>query len=162
MVTIIQQAGDGDTILQYRQKCQTGNQHKMGIMPVKHTAEIIDVTEFVENEMLPLRTIPFPKDTAWKVRSEPINFETEHADDGPLAWSLVRTGDLIRIPLIPYRVPRDPPYTVLAAMDIMQRLSLGAPNALRTHIIVGSPLQDLSEEGVDMLRLWIGFAARIN
>ena len=83
--------------------------------------------------------------------------------DSPLAWSLIRDGALIRIPLIPYRASKNPAETMLGAMAVIQRYVEAVPNAVRTHIILGTPIEDLSEsEGVEAFRFWLGFAARLS
>lgn len=126
-------------------------------MAREHTAEIFDVTAFIEAEERPVKTIPLESGHAWKVRAEPVNFGV---NDSPLAWALTREGALVRIPLIPYRVKTDPPETLLGAMDVLQRCIEQVPNAVRTHIIVGTPVEDL-RPNIDTFRFWLGFAARI-
>jgi hypothetical protein len=79
-------------------------------------------------------------------------------DDGPLAWTLVREGELVRIPLLPYQVGQDPPEAMLGAMDVIQRYVEAIPNARRTHIILGDPIEELDD---GKLRFWVGFAAQL-
>jgi len=122
-----------------------------------HTAEVLDISGFVEAELKPERTLPRNGDEIWRSRVEPLDFLKP---DGPLAWSLIRSGDLVRIPLIPYRVEgKDPAMAMLVAMDVMQRYVEAVPNAIRTHIIVGSPVEDLPDD--EAFRFWVGFAAQI-
>ncbi len=133
-------------------------------MPREHTAEILDMTPFFEAKELPTdprtgnpliqKVIPRGTDEVWKSRMEPHQFTTK---DGPLAWSLIRDGQLVRIPLLPYRTSQKPVEAMLGAMDVIQRYLEAVPNAIRTHIIIGDPIQEVDGE----FRFWLGFAARL-
>lgn len=137
-------------------------------MPKQHTAEIFDMRDFLAAESIPVdpttgrpqiqHVLPKQAKTIWRVRTEPVVLSKP---DNPKHWTLVRMGDLVRIPLIPYRTSRDSSRAMLAGMDIIQRCVEANPNAIRTHIIVGDPIQDLEDEGEDFLRIWIGFAAQL-
>lgn len=133
-------------------------------MPREYTAQIFNMIPFFEAEELPIdpstgnpliqTAIPRGTNEIWRARMEPCRF-TE--PDGPLAWSLVRDGDLVRIPLLPYRTSQKPVETMLGAMDAIQRYLEAVPNAIRTHIILGDPIQEIEGE----FRFWLGFAARL-
>jgi len=128
-------------------------------MSREHTAELLDIEGFLSAQALPHRPLKRAGTAVWKVRAEPLDFTKP---DGPLAWALSRGGELIRIPLIPYRAERDPAKAMLGAMDVIQRYTEAVPNAVRTHIILGQPIQDLSTEGEDVFRFWVGFAAKLH
>jgi len=129
-----------------------------------YTAQIFDMTPFLEAEELPTdphtgnpliqQVLRRGENEIWKARAEPLQFSRP---DGPLAWSLTRDGDLVRIPLLPYRTSQDPVKAMLGAMDAIQRYIEAVPNALRTHIIIGDPIQEVDGD----FRFWLGFAARI-
>lgn len=134
-------------------------------MQREHTAEFFDLRPFMEADQLPTdpstgnpliqKAMRRNSNTAiWMVRAEPLRF-TE--DDGPLAWTLIRYGDIVRIPLLPYRTERQTPQLLLGAIDVTQRYVEMMPNAIRTHIIIGEPIQEVD----DNYRLWIGFAAQL-
>lgn len=89
----------------------------------------------------------------WRIRAEPLRPQP----DGPLAWTLVRDGELVRIPMLPYRSKQDPVRTLLAGMDVIQRYVDTNADAVRTHIIVGAPIEELRDE----FRFWVGFAAQL-
>lgn len=136
---------------------------------IEHTAEIFDMTRFLETEGIPtdpttkrpmiMKTLPLGRNETWKARMEPVDLAK---DDSALAWALVREGALIRIPMIPYRVQKNPAETVLGACAVIQRCVEAVPGAIRTHIIIGTPVEDLEpEQNIQAFRVWIGFAARI-
>jgi len=130
----------------------------------EYTAEIFDMTRFFEAETLPKdptngnpliqHAIRRSENAIWKSRAEPLQFDKA---DGPLAWILVRSGDLIRIPLLPYRAKQDPVKTMLAGMHTIQLYLAQVPNAIRTHIVLGDPIQEIDGE----FRFWLGFAAQL-
>jgi len=132
-------------------------------MQRNHTAEIFNIQPFLEADELPVDAQGNPQiqqvirregSEIWKARAEPLKF-TE--DDGPLAWTLVREGELVRVPLLPYRTSSDPVEAMLGAMDVIQRYVEAVPNARRTHIILGRPIEDVDGE----FRFWVGFAAQL-
>lgn len=125
---------------------------------MERTAEIIDILEHIRGQHGPIRVIDRGDLETWKARVEPLDFEKP---DAAVNWSITQTGPIVRIPLIPYQLPLNPPRVLLAVMDITQRLLAAVPNALRTHFVIGDPVQDLTDEGIDRLRLWLGFAAVI-
>ena len=96
----------------------------------------------------------------WKVRSAPVDFE--NYKNNPNDWTLVREGDLVRIRLIPYRTKtKDPAEYGLSTMDMASRLLMDFPEAVRTHIVFGTPLEDLSPE-YDVFRYWVGVAVQLH
>jgi hypothetical protein len=125
---------------------------------IQHTAEIRDITVALGNGLNPVMALPLKNGEVWRARAEPV---VSNQPDSPLAWTLVRDGDILRIPMIPYRVARDPAYMLLGMLDVMQRMVQSQPSCCRTHIIVGTPVQDLETEGEDLFRVWLGFAVQI-
>ena len=129
-------------------------------MPTKHTAEVLDISGFIADELKPVRPLRLQPEEVWRARVEPINFTEK---DGPLAWSLVRAGDLVSIPLIPYRVhSADTAQLLIVAMDVMQRYVECVPAAVRTHLIIGTPIEESSDDETEGFRVWIGFAAQMH
>jgi hypothetical protein len=133
-----------------------------------HTASFLDVTPYFNNPTVPLDpisklpmvqiTLPLEKGAVWHARILPMI--TNQPDDNR-AWSYVREGQLVRVPLLPYRISQDLPQGVLGIMDMTQCLSEAYPNAVHTHIVIGTPAQALqAEDGQNVMRVWIGFAAR--
>lgn len=133
----------------------------------RHTAEKFDMTGFLSAETLPtdeqgrpqIQTVMRRGATeTWHSRVEPVHFDKP---DVPLDWSRVRDGDLVRIPMIPYRSANDPASLALLAMAITQRYVEAFPRAVRTHIVLGTPIETLElEDGSKVLRLWVGFTAQ--
>jgi len=128
-------------------------------MKRQHTAEIVDIEKHLLEQERAERLLPRNGTDMWKVRAEPIDFTRP---DGHTAWSTIKDGELVRIPLIPYRSATEPVEAMLGAMDIIQRYVEAVPNAVRTHIILGKPIEDLSSEGENVFRFWVGFAAKIH
>jgi hypothetical protein len=104
------------------------------------------------------KVLPRQGREVWRARILPVDVTKP---DNEVNWSIVREGQLVRVPLLPYRISRNPAEAFLAAADIVQRCVEAWPNTIHTHIIMGQQVQDLAPEGIDSLRVWIGFAARI-
>jgi hypothetical protein len=131
----------------------------------ERTAQIFDMTPFITAEIIPtdpttgnpmVQTVMTRGDNAiWRCRTEPIRLEE---DDGPLAWSLIREGQIVRIPLLPYRSAPGTTNILVGGMDIIQRYLDKWPNPVRTHIVVGDPVETMEDGN---LRFWLGFAVRI-
>jgi hypothetical protein len=123
----------------------------------KYTAEICDIRPYLSQEVIPEKVLPRPQNTVWRVRKEPMELgETELATDG---WAYIRDGDLVRIPLVPYRTAKaSPSHVVLSAMELGMRYAASYPECVRIHVIVGDPVEDLSPEGV--FRFWLGVAVQ--
>ena len=90
----------------------------------------------------------------WRIRAEPLRLPEP---DGPLAWSLSREGELLRIPLLPYLTDSSNVSLLLGGMDMIQRYTEATPAAMRTHIILGDQVQAVG----DKYRFWLGFAAQL-
>jgi len=124
-----------------------------------HTAELIPVTKFIENQTIPVRALDRRHEEIWHVRATPLDLQNENHSQQD--WTLIRDGDIVRIPLCPYRTCNMDIATLsLVSVDLGQRLRARYPEAVRTHIIVGQPIVDLSPT-VEALQLWLGFAVRI-
>ena len=124
------------------------------------TAEIVEVQDFLEAHQIP--TIPLPRtgNEAWLYRTQPFDFANPVMNQED--WTLVRQGDLVPIPLIPYRSAGVTlPALLLGAMDIIQRYVLQHREVLRTHILIGNPVEDL-RPAVEAYRFWVGFAVQIH
>jgi len=71
---------------------------------------------------------------------------------------VVRAGDLVRIPLLPYRTANMEVSKVIAgAMDLQRRYDEMFPQVARTHVIIGEPVEDL-RPSAESFRFWVGFA----
>jgi len=135
---------------------------------VEHTAEMFDLAPFIEAAQVPTdpvsglpqiqKVLPRSGREIWRARILPI---VTSQPDNEVNWSIVQEGQLVRIPLLPYRLSREPAQAMLGTMDIIQRCVEAWPNAIRTHIIMGQQIQDLFPEGLEYLRVWIGFAVRM-
>lgn len=135
---------------------------------VEHTAEFLDLLPFISAGQVPIDpvsglplvqvTIPLQQREVWRARILPIDASKP---DEEANWSIVREGQLVRVPLLPYRLSMNPPETMMAVMDIAQRYALTWPNVIRTHLVIGQQIQDLTPENIENFRIWIGFAARV-
>jgi len=125
----------------------------------QHTAELISIEPFVTRERIPERPLERKEKEIWHVRATPLDFTYENHTQHD--WTLIRDGDIVRIPLCPYRTTdQDLAKLQLVAFDLGQRFRARYPEAVRTHVIIGQPVEDLRPE-VDALRFWLGYAVRI-
>jgi hypothetical protein len=132
-------------------------------MTLIRTAEFFDMTPFLTAAELPKdpstgnpmiqKVITRGSGEIWQSRAEPLR----DAPDGPLAWIKVRDGELVRIPLLPYRMQPGLENVALGAMDVVQQYIHQLPTVLHTHIVIGKPFEDKGE----YTRSWIGFAAQV-
>jgi hypothetical protein len=95
-----------------------------------------------------------PGDT-WVVPSRPIRF-----DGQPPEFTLIDKGDLVRIPLFAYRTANKELHTLAGfAMELGVRAVLAAVNKpQRMHLVLGSPVLDLTGEGSEAYRIHLGLA----
>lgn len=108
---------------------------------------------FTKNGKLPELVQRRDKGAVWHVRKTPVRTPlTEEALD----WALVKDGDLVRIPILPYNSPTESPPDLIAAAAVISVACYAAyPEAKRILIVVGDPLEDLRPEQDDY-RYWIG------
>lgn len=136
---------------------------------VEHTGTFLDVTPYISgNPTVPIDPVsklpmivvmlPLEPGTVWHARVLPM---ITHGLDDNRAWSHVAQGTHVRIPLFPYRLSGKLSEAMMGVIELTQSMAEACPGAKRTHIIVGDPVQDLSNEGKDNYRVWIGFAARM-
>lgn len=121
-----------------------------------YTVDFLEVTEFVAAEKIPEKVLKRAKDTVWHVCSTPVALNTSKFDVA--TWTLVRAGELVRIPLVPYTCEADAATCVAAAVErgvYIGQLIHTTPPPLRVHIIIGMPVETLDD---DSFRFWIGFA----
>jgi hypothetical protein len=70
----------------------------------------------------------------------------------------VRSGDLLGIPLYPYRISTSPGHAAIGGIALIREMLTGRPmvsSAIATHTIVGTPFEPLPDE---WMRMWLGFA----
>lgn len=116
-----------------------------------------DITPYLGTERGP--ELMFPRDNeTWMARIFPPGADTR----GLPEWSLTQEGDLVRVPLLPYRIEsRNPPDVFLGMACIMQAVIAGMPKGLRALLIVGDPVEDLSPEH-EAFRVWLGVAVLVS
>jgi hypothetical protein len=125
----------------------------------QHTAEFMDVSQFVLHGKIPQRPLTKKSGEVWHVRATPLDFK--HENHAPTDWTLVREGEIIRIPLCPYRtLSMDMSQVLLSAFDLGHRFAERYNSIVRSHIIIGQPVEDLRPD-VEALRYWIGYAVQI-
>lgn len=123
-----------------------------------YTCEFLDIANYLARGVNPEKCLRRSGNDIWYVRKEPIDFSrTEHAQD-PMHWALVRSGDMVRVPLIPYRSSSlEPHELMMAVIDIAQRSVIDHHAATRIHWVVGRPVEDLRPEA-EAFRIWLGLA----
>jgi hypothetical protein len=77
-------------------------------------------------------------------------------DDGG-AWSYVKTGEKLRVPLLGYVTAAAPMAAVLATAEVVARLVDASRNRLADALLVAEP--EVLPDG--RARLWIGYAYRV-
>ena len=89
-------------------------------------------------------------------------FNFGEPNHGSQDWALIRGGDIVDIPLLPYRTTgMEPQNVVMAAMEILLQYLDHCKDAKRTHIVLGDPFEDLRPEWTGW-RFWLGFAFRVH
>lgn len=82
----------------------------------------------------------------------------------PMEWSLVRDGEALYVPLVPYRVVTAPEgaFAFLLEMGVQAGIQVNMTRGpiRRIHVIMGKPVEDLRPE-MDAFRFWLGLAVRI-
>ena len=126
------------------------------------TLDFIDVAEFVAASKIPEKVIQRGTDAQWFVCNAPIDQAAPkfHAS----TWILVRAGQLVRVPLVPYVCQADAPTSMAAAVE--RGIGIGQliaqENPLRVHMIMGRPVEHVGESAENMqYRFWLGFAVRV-
>mgnify|MGYP007073362940 CR=1 FL=1 len=127
---------------------------------MQNTVDFLDITPFTAKMVIPETAVPLKLGQLWYARRQPINFlepppkrdSSQFTED----FAFVRKGDLIKIPLCPYRTnSQDLSQLVAVAMDTAIRDAHLFPNAIRCHIVVGTPLEILPDNAY---RYWVGVA----
>jgi hypothetical protein len=84
--------------------------------------------------------------------------------DRPMEWGLVKDGDAVYVPLVPYRVSPSPTeaFAFLLERGLLAGIQVNMMRGpiRRIHVIRGQPVEDLNPE-VDAFRFWVGIAVRI-
>jgi hypothetical protein len=125
---------------------------------IEVTHQWADLEEYVRQGQKPVGIIVRGKEEEWQVAMSPVTV------DQRVEWSLVRDGDAVYVPLVPYRVATDPErsFAFLLEVGILAGLQV---NTLRgpirkIHLIRGQPVEDL-RPATDAFRFWAGVAIRI-
>jgi hypothetical protein len=124
---------------------------------VEFTHAWADLEAYVQQGRNPVGIITREAHEEWQVAMSPIEF------DSPMEWGLVRDGDAVFVPLVPYRISTRPEesFAFLLATGIMGgiQLNLAKGPVRRIHLIRGRPVEDLRPE-LDAFRFWAGLAIR--
>jgi hypothetical protein len=119
------------------------------------TIDFLGVTEFVANEVIPEKVLRREGDQIWRACLRPFTRDV-HLDD--TAWSLSRSGELVRIPLVPYTCKSSGRIVgaVIERGIYIANAVAARGNVIRGHIVVGEPIETLSNG----YRFWVGLAIR--
>lgn len=126
------------------------------------TGEFLDIAPFLERGANPEKCLRRSGHDVWQVRKEPVRFEQGERENAHLNWALVRRGDLVRIPLIPYRSTSLEAHEIIMGMvHAATVMVIDYPKAIRVHWIIGRPVEDIRPEA-DAFRCWAGLAMQIH
>lgn len=130
-------------------------------MGVGLTSEEVDIRAMLE-QGVPLQElhalVPRGRNEQWMVASAPIQLHER------IRWSVVREGDYVFVPIIPYRTHSDANKAIQFAISMGLRAGLDAqlaPNhdLKRLYMVTGKVTEDLAEtEGIQAFRFYLGFA----
>lgn len=100
--------------------------------------------------------LPIRQGERWRAVTGPV--PVANPEESTFKWLTPASGDLVRIPLIPYQVPRDS--TLAMAFALQMGLTVGRllPSARKVQIVLGHRLDDLADQGLARARFWIGLA----
>jgi hypothetical protein len=125
---------------------------------IEITHQWADLEEYAAAGRNPVGIISRGKEEEWQVAMSPI------VPDRAVEWSLVRDGDAVYVPLVPYRLATDPEtsFAFLLELGVMAGLQVNMTRGpiRRVHMIRGRPVEDLRPE-MEAFRFWVGLAIRI-
>jgi hypothetical protein len=125
---------------------------------IELTHQWADLDAYARDGREPVGIISRGAQEEWLVAKSPIEF------DRPMEWLLVKDGDGVYVPLVPYRVTLEPEgaFAFLLATGIQAGLQVNMIRGpvRRIHVIRGRPVEDLRPE-VEAFRFWVGVAIRI-
>jgi hypothetical protein len=73
-------------------------------------------------------------------------------------WLTLCEGATVRIPLLPYLVPRDTAGAMAFSAQLGALVAHHAGSVRRLHLVIGQQLDDLLPEGRQQARYWLGIA----
>jgi hypothetical protein len=125
---------------------------------IEVTHQWADLARYAAEGQDPVGIVSRGAQEEWQVAMTPIEAGR------PIKWSLVKDGDAVYVPLVPYRVAADPARSfafllevgVLAGLQV--NMTRGPIRAIR--VIRGEPVEDLRPE-LEAFRVWVGLAVRI-
>jgi hypothetical protein len=125
---------------------------------IEITHQWIDLEEYARLGQEPACIISRGREEEWQVAKNPI------VPDRLMEWGLVKDGDAVYVPLVPYRLTMDPEGSFAFLMEIGVlagiQVSMTRGPVRRIHLIRGRPVEDLRPEA-DAFRFWVGMAIRI-
>jgi hypothetical protein len=91
----------------------------------------------------------------WIVPAKPLRFDGEAPE-----FTLVETGDLVRVPLFAYRTTDKQLHTLAGfTMELGVRAVLATPmKPARMHLVLGNPVLDLASQNIEAYRVHLGLA----
>lgn len=112
-----------------------------------------DTALFLDRGKLPERVFQRKPNDIWRVRCTPLAPDQNEATD----WTLVRDGDLVRVPLVPYLCDAD--VSVCMAAVLERGIMLGALRQLsfdEMYVVMGKTIESID----DHYRFWLGVAIK--
>lgn len=125
---------------------------------IQFTNQWADLEEYVRAGRDPVGIITRGREEEWQVAMSPIE------PSRPMEWALVKDGDAVYVPLVPYRVSLVPEeaFAFLLETGVLAGIQVNMTRGpiRRIHVIRGRPAEDLRPE-TDAFRFWVGLAVRI-
>lgn len=125
------------------------------------THDVLELAYYEANKIKPATLVKRQGGEHWLVRDLPLGVDAKASQ----TWGLVHDGAEVCIPLFPYLSNGPDPAIALAfafELGAKARDTLGWHYTVtRAHVSVGHPVQEvdgLTEQGVAVLRFWLGFA----
>jgi hypothetical protein len=125
---------------------------------IQFTTKWADLEQYARLGQDPVGIEPRGREEEWLVARSPA------IPERPVEWALVRDGDAVYVPLIPYLAGTDPEsvFSAMLGRGVLMGIELNAMRGqiLRVLLIRGRPVEDLRPTQ-ESFRFWMGMAIRI-
>lgn len=123
------------------------------------TVELVQSPEKASAREAPAHYASVKPGQRWRVVTGAPPVNTPADDRPPLhTWLTPASGEVLRIPLVPYQVERDGALAMAFAVQLGLCVGSLLPGARSVQLVLGHRIDDLVPEGVNRARFWIGIA----